>query len=389
MRNLAFILIGMFAVGSSSFMMAGLLPEIGKTLGQPISVTGQGITAFTLTYLFSAPIFSMIFSNKSAGRTFQIALLIFLLGNVLTLLSENIYVFIASRIITGLGAGIFNPLCASIAVQMGDPAKKGKTLSWVWGANSAGVVLSVPFGVYIASEFNWQYSILYILLLGFITLVGFSLQQKDISLPNTTTFSERVQLLVDKKVLSIIGVSCFTVLASTGLYSYISTISSESPHKLATILLVWGIGGFIGSFSVGHIIDRTGNPQGVLTFILLGLCLTLMSIPSLVGFNYISLVPFFLWGLLGWATLTPQQHVLFDLYEKQRTLVSALNSSAISLGSSIGTALGGVIIASGFDGRNLPFWSALILVGVIIFQVLLSNYMKRNGVLNEKSYSHS
>src|SRR5262245_48205775 len=144
MTRLFFLILGMFTVGSSSFMIAGLLPKIGLTIGQPISITGQGITAFSLTYLFSAPFFSVVFANKSAKRTLQLALIVFLLGNLLTLASENIVLFLFGRVLTGLGAGIFNPLCVGIAIQMGDQKAKGKVLSLVWGANSAGVVFGVP-----------------------------------------------------------------------------------------------------------------------------------------------------------------------------------------------------------------------------------------------------
>ncbi|MEZ4744093.1 MAG: hypothetical protein R3B45_16865 [Bdellovibrionota bacterium] len=109
MRRLFFLILGMFTVGSSSFMIAGLLPKISQSIGQPISITAQGITAFSLTYLLSAPFFSMVFANKSSKRLFQIALTLFLFGNLITLFSYTIVGFVFGRIITALGCGIFNP----------------------------------------------------------------------------------------------------------------------------------------------------------------------------------------------------------------------------------------------------------------------------------------
>lgn len=144
MKRLFFLTLGMFTVGSSPFMIAGLLPKINQTIGQPISITSQGITAFSLTYLFSAPLFSIVFANKSSKPILQLALTVFLLGNLITLASENFVAFTLGRILTGLGAGIFNPLCVSIAIQLGEQTAKGKVLSLVWGANSAGAVFGVP-----------------------------------------------------------------------------------------------------------------------------------------------------------------------------------------------------------------------------------------------------
>ncbi|WP_372365655.1 MFS transporter [Candidatus Uabimicrobium sp. HlEnr_7] len=383
MKKLVFLVLGMFTMGSSAFMIAGLLPGIGKTIGQSISVTGQGITAFSLTYLISAPVFSMIFSNRSAKQTLKIALLVFILGNILTLCAENIILFIVGRIITGLGAGLFNPLAVSIAIELGDPAKRGKTLSLIWGANSAGVVFGVPIGVYISQQFAWQYSIGCVAAFALIVLIGFSMQKAQIKSSAPSSTAERFRLLLDRNVLAVIGVTCFTCLSTTGLYSYISVIHSQSSHSLPTILLLWGFGGFIGSLFIGSVVDRTQNPQGVMAFLLICLVPIFISMPYLVQIPYLGLIPFFLWGLMGWATVTPQQYVLFGLYEKQKAVLSALNSSAIGLGGSMGTALWGIMIATGFNEKTLPLWGAAVLFIVLVGQILLMKRFKKESVHNE------
>lgn len=367
----------MFTMGSSAFMIAGLLPEIGKTIDQSISVTGQGITAFSLTYLISAPLFSMIFSNRSAKHTLKVALFIFILGNLVTVFAESILAFIVGRIITGLGAGIFNPLVVSIAIELGDPTKKGKTLSLIWGANSAGVVFGVPLGVYISQQFAWQYSIGFVAAFAFIVLVGISIQKTKINAATPSSPAERFRLLLDKNVVAVIGVTCFTCFATTGLYSYISVIHSGSPHTLPTILLLWGFGGFIGSSFIGSIVDKTQNPQGVMASLLMFLVLTFASLPYVVTVPYLGLIPFFIWGLMGWATVTPQQYVLFELHEQQKAVLSALNSSAIGLGASMGTAFWAMFIAKGFDQKSLPLYGAAVLGAVLLYQLLLTKRFRR------------
>lgn len=368
---LIFLTLGMFTVGSSSFMIAGLLPKIGQTLGQPVSITSQGITAFSLTYLFSAPLFSIVFSNKSAKRTLQLALTIFLLGNLVTLLSENIVQFILGRVLTGLAAGIFNPLCVSVAMQLGAQNSKGKILSLVWGANSAGVVFGVPFAIYLSSKFSWQVSIGYVFVLGLMTLIGFSLQKANLNTPAASSLKERLRLLTDKDILAVIGITCLTSLASLGLYSYVASLQSGAPNSLMVSLFVWGLGGFLGSSLVGSVVDRTKKPRAVMAVILIGLMLTFFSIPFTRDLPVMGLISFFLWGAFGWATTMPQQHVLFELSERHRAILSALNSSAIGLGSSLGTVIGGIVISSGFKVTNLPLLAATLLIGVIIGQFML------------------
>src|SRR4051812_18098720 len=108
----------MFTVGSSSFMIAGLLPGISRSLEQPVTIASQGIAAFSLTYLFSAPLFSLLFASKSAKGTMQLALALFLVGTLLTMSAQGIGTFIAGRVLSGLGAGIFNPVCVNLALEL-------------------------------------------------------------------------------------------------------------------------------------------------------------------------------------------------------------------------------------------------------------------------------
>jgi predicted MFS family arabinose efflux permease len=151
----------------------------------------------------------------------------------------------------------------------------------------------------------------------------------------------------------------------------VAPIQAGAPNSLTVSLLFWGLGGFIGSSLVGFFVDRTKKPRVVMAFILIGLMLTFFTIPYTKDLPYLGLLSFFMWGAFGWATPTPQQHILFELYENQRAILSALNSSAIGLGSSLGTAIGGLVIASGFKEIHLPFLAATLLIGVIIGQLML------------------
>lgn len=371
LKNILFLVIGMFTVGCNAFLIAGLLPQIGLTIAQPIAVTGQGITAFSLAYFLSAPLFSMIFANKSVKLTLQIALLVFIFGNLITLMSTSLVFFLIGRSLAGIGTGIFTPLCVTIAINLCGLSAKGRVLSLVWGANSAGAVFGVPIGLYLASFFNWQLSIAYIVILGLLTFIGFSLQKVDIQLPIPPSFGDRFRLLANKKIMLVIVITCFTSMASLGLYSYVAPMQSGAPNSLAMMLFIWGLGGFIGSSIVGIFIDLTKKPQIIMALILVGLLLTLVTIPFTKNLPYLGLISFFMWGAFGWATTTPQQHILFELQETQGTTLAALNASAIGLGSAMGTAIGGSIIAAGFKEINLPFLAATLLLVVLIAQLSL------------------
>ncbi|AMP90939.1 MFS transporter [Legionella pneumophila] len=379
LKNLIFLAIGMFTVGCNTFLIAGLLPQIGQTIGQPVAVVGQGVSLFSLTYLLSAPFFSILFANKPVKRIIQLALALLLFGNLITLLSENIVLFLIGRSLAGAGTGIFTPLCISIAVYFVSPSAKGRVLSFVWSANSAGVVFGVPAGLYLSSTFNWQLSIASLIILSLLALIGFSLQNTDIRLPKSPSFGLRLHLILDRKTLSVIGVTCVTAVASLGLYSYVTLIQSGSPNSLSMTLLSWGVGGFLGSSLIGVIIDRTGKPRLIMALILAGLMLALIAIPFTRSLPYLGLIPFFMWGAFGWAIATPQQHILYELHENQGTILAAINSSALGLGSALGTLLGGLIISYGFREIYLPLPAATLLLFVLIGQLIINNSNKVNN----------
>ncbi len=372
-KTLILLAIGMFTVGCNTFLIAGLLPQIGETIGQSVAVTGQGLSIYSLTYLLSAPLFSIAFANKPVKGLIQVALTVFIVGSLITLFAQNILLFLLGRSIAGIGAGIFTPLCISIAVHLADASAKGRVLSFVWGASSAGVVFGVPIGLYLSSFFHWQLSIAAISVLALIALIGFSLQRAELSLPESPSLAARLKLLIDPSTLSVIGISCLTATASLGLYSYVTLLQSGSPNSLSMTLFSWGLGGFVGSSLVGTFIDKSGKPRVVMATILAGLMLSVLAIPFLKNLPYLGLIPFFMWGAFGWAVPTPQQKILFELHENQASILAAINSSALGLGSALGTLLGALLISLGSSEIYLPFSAATLLLFVLMGQLLLIN----------------
>ena len=379
MPKILFLILGMFTLGCNTFMIAGLFPRIAESIGSSIPLVSQGIAAYGIAYLVSAPVFSVFFAKKSVKSTLQNALVIFIFGNFLSLVAENLYCFLIGRVITGLGAGIFTPLCVALAVELGDQKAKGKVLSMIWGANSAGTVFGVPFAIFLSDKLSWHYSIGFVMVLALIVLTGFSFQTFNFYRESTPGLPQRVKLLVNRRILAVIGISCFSSLASLGLYSFITPIHKGSVHTIAVTLFIWGIGGLMGSSTVGTFVDKTGKPATVMLWVLIGLALSIFSIPFTKLIPYLSLISYFLWGAFIWAIPTPQQHLLFEIEKNQKTILSALNSSAIGLGCSLGTMFGGLAIASGVKVNYLPYLATSVMVVVVFFQYFLNEKFMRNA----------
>jgi predicted MFS family arabinose efflux permease len=136
----------------------------------------------------------------------------------------------------------------------------------------------------------------------------------------------------------------------------------------------------IGSLSIGYVVDRVENPQWVMAAVLAVLLATFLSIPILRSIPLVGLLPFLLWGTMGWSTMTPQQYRLSQLKPDRDATLVALNSSAASLGAVAGAALGGLALTAGFNAIHLPYLAAVLLFAALAWQLLLIQRQARAPV---------
>jgi predicted MFS family arabinose efflux permease len=370
MRQLIFLAAGMFVIGCDNYVMAGLLPGIGASLGVSIAAAGQGITAFDLAYVVSAPLFAVLLAKKQARVMLVTGLTLLVLGNLLTLLSGSLVIYLASRAIVGIGAGLFTPVAAAAAAKLAGPDRKGRALSLIWGCNSAGAVIGVPVGLWLAGMTGWQATLLVISGLGAITL-GMTTWQSAVCVVTQPKLWERICFLANRRVLAVAGVTLLTATGSLGLYSYVGLLQAGAAHSVAAALSVWNIGGLIGSTVIGYVVDRTEQPKSVMVVILVALIAAISLLPVSHSISMLNLCPYLLWGAMGWATVTPQQYTLIGIHPEQSTSLVALNSSAIGLGSALGTALGGLAIANGFGAHHLVYAVTALLGCALVLQLSL------------------
>lgn len=199
------------------------------------------------------------------------------------------------------------------------------------------------------------------------------------------SMQHRFAMMANGRVAAIISATFLTIISSLGLYTYISTIldNLKDTPSLAPYLWAWGIGGVIGSFSVGYFIDRTARPKMLMAGILTIMAFAMFCIPFALPFPILSFLPFVLWGAMGWASQAPQQHELLRLQPNHGAAVVALNSSANYLGSAVGSALGGIVLLAGLTPSSLPFAAGcLVLAALLVQWLIISSNRKRGNAKN-------
>lgn len=369
MKKIWILTIGMFALGMDAYIVAGLIPSISKSFNKSSSAIGQGVTVFTLFFSISAPIFSTILAKSPVKKILIIAFSIFTLANIITAISMNYMLYIVSRAIAGLGAGVSSPIAISASNHLVSEKHKGKAIAFTVGGMSVGTVIGVPLGLEIANISNWRFAMLVIIVISFIALISISILMPKFKIEAPPNLKDRFQLFLNKHVLRVISVTLCAAIASLGLYTYLADIikTNTDTKNLTHYLTAWGIGGLIGSFGIGFIIDRFKNTRFVMLIILILLALSFGLIPISINLSILGLIPFILWGAMGWATQAPQQHILLKKHPEYGGSAVALNSSINYLGSAMGSAIGGIILFNA-NSTNVLIYSAL---GITIIGILL------------------
>lgn len=369
MKKIWILTIGMFALGMDAYIVAGLIPSISKSFNKSSSAIGQGVTVFTLFFSISAPIFSTILAKSPVKKILIIAISVFTLANIITAISMNYMIYIVSRAIAGLGAGVFSPIAISASNHLVSEKNKGKAIAFTVGGMSVGTVIGVPLGLEIANISNWRFAMLVIIVISFIALISISILMPKFKIEAPPNLKDRFQLFLNKHVLRVISVTLCAAIASLGLYTYLADIikTNTDTKNLTHYLTAWGIGGLIGSFGIGFIIDKFKNTRFIMLIILILLALSFGSIPISINLPILGLIPFILWGAMGWATQAPQQHILLKKHPEYGGSAVALNSSINYLGSAMGSAIGGIILFNA-NSTNVLIYSAL---GITIIGILL------------------
>jgi DHA1 family inner membrane transport protein len=210
-RPLPALALATFAVGTDAFVMAGLLPAIAADLEVSVPAAGQLVTVFALTLAVAAPVLSWLLSPLDRRTALQLALIVFIVGNVVTALSPTYALALLARILTAAGAATITATASSAAVALAPPERRGRAMALVIGGLTLSTALGMPLGNLIGG-IDWRLTLWAVAALGIAAAIGVSATMPQIVLP-ATSLTARLAPLRQPKVLTILVV---TLLVMTG-----------------------------------------------------------------------------------------------------------------------------------------------------------------------------
>ncbi len=367
------IALGAFALGMASYVTAGLIPMIETSFSVSVAVAAQLVTAFTLAYGLGSPVFVALTPPDRQRTGLLVALALFVVANAASALATSFDGLMIWRAVAGIGAGVYLAMGIGASAALSTVERRGKSIAIIMGGMASGVVLGVPLSLMIADQTGWQAALWLVTLLGLLALVGLALMLPALPAAPASSLRQKLAILADGHVVTILLVSLLAAIASLGMYTFIAPLLADPDHgairSVTPYLWIWGIGGVLGSFLVGPVVDRVRGPVLVLAIMLI-LAASLFMLPFAAALGaWLVALPIALWGAVGWALQVPQNNELILARQAQGdgNLAIALNESALYLGSAIGAAAGGFVLL-----LQLPTWTlaasagAVALVGALL-----------------------
>jgi DHA1 family inner membrane transport protein len=351
-----------FAVGTAEFVIAGLLPDISRDLGVSIPGAGRLVTAYAMGVVIGAPLLAVV-TSRMTRKTVLLAMLgIFIVGNLLSAFSPNYATLMTARIVAGLAHGSLFGVGVIVATNLVAPGQRASAVALMFSGLTIANIAGVPLGTLIGQIYGWRSTFFAITALGIVSLIGMAaLIPRD---SGTGSIDVRREFAVARRpeVLLALATTMFGSACVFVLFTYIAPILEDvggfSPHAVAVVLFILGVGLTIGINVGGKLADR-----GVMRA-LIGLLIALVVLSALFapasGYKIAGVIVLFLWGMAAFGMVPPLQTRVLDSAREAPNIASTLNVGAFNLGNAGGAFLGGLVIDGGFGLTAVPLAAALV-----------------------------
>lgn len=380
-RRLIVLAIGMFALGTDSFVIAGILPVISRSLDLPVALVGQMVTLYAISYALLAPVMAAMTAHWPRKRLLLVALMVFIVGNVMTALASTLTVLFASRVIAGLGAAMFSPTATAAGASLVPPERRGRALAVVIAGLTSATALGSPIGTFLSGFGEWRITMWFVAALGLASLVGVWALLPQVPLAPPVSLRQRLAPLSDSRVALTLLTTFCTYSGLFLVYTYLGVAFDRVTHGSATVLagllLAWGLAATIGNIAAGRLTDALGSRRIINGAIRVAL-LNFVLLPWTSAYMVSALLALIVWGICGWGMLVPQQHRLLGIFPSTAPLLMGLNSAALYLGVSASGVLGGIGVTY-IDKYHLGWFGACFLALAVVTAELAHRRIARQS----------
>lgn len=336
-----------FLVGTSEYIISGVLDNIASSLEISLAAAGQLITIFSLVYAIFTPICMAITARMDRRKLMILSLGIFVIGNILAYVLPGYNLFILSRIIMALGAGMVVVTALNIAAKIAPVGKQGSSIATVVMGFTASLIIGVPLGRMITDGFGWKAVFGGIALLGLLSILIITLVIPATKGDKPVPLKQQLALLKDRKVGVGLAITFFWLGGYSVAYTYLSpfllNVSGINEKLLSGVLLIFGVASLIGSKFGGYSTDKFGVSRTLISSMTLHIAMLILL--SFITNTYVGvLMTLILWSFAAWTSAPAQQFNLATINPEASGVLLGLNQSMMQLSMAAGAAIGGVFV---------------------------------------------
>jgi len=355
--------IGAFGIGTTEFVIMGVLEQVAADLDVSIRQAGLLISGYALGVFVGAPLLTIASARWPRKRVLVALMIIFTLGNLACALAPNYSMLMVARVATSLAHGTFFGVGSVVATGLVAPDKRASAIATMFTGLTVATLLGVPAGAWLGHEYGWRTTFWAITGVGVLaTLVIALMVPRDSGDGETLGWQKSLASIGRPAVLLGLLMTALGIAGVFTVFTYIQPIltgiAGFSQEAVSLILLVFGVGMIIGNLLGGRLADRGLAPALIITLAVLAAVLGLF--PLALGYQWTTVVFVGLLGMAGFATVAPLQLWVLNRAEGAASLASSFNIGAFNLGNAIGAGLGGVVIERSGSFTAVPGAAALV-----------------------------
>jgi len=370
--------ISAFGIGTTEFVIMGLMPQIAAGFGVSIPTAGHLITGYALGVVIGAPLLTAV-STKLPRKTMLIGLMgLFVLGNLASAVAPTFDLMLASRVFAALPHGAFFGIGAVVAAGLAPADRRARAMSVMFAGLTLANVAGVPASTLLGQHLGWRVTFLLVAGIGVLAMLSIAALVPKAPRPVGVSLRGELGAFRSKQVWLALAVATFGFGGTFAAYSYITPmmtgVAGFSAGTVTLLLAVFGLGLTVGNVIGGYFADRALMPS---MYAFLGLLTVVLAVFSLTAHvQVLAVITIFLLGVAGFAAVPMVQIRIMDKANGAPTLAAAANQSAFNIANAGGAYLGGMVINAGL-GYTAVDWTGAMLAGSGLLLALLSGLVDR------------
>jgi DHA1 family inner membrane transport protein len=370
--SLFILALSAFAIGTTEFVIMGLLPEVAADLGVSIPGAGWLVTGYALGVAIGAPFMAMATARLPRKAALVTLMGIFIIGNLLCAIASDYNVLMFARVVTALCHGAFFGIGSVVAAGLVPANRRASAVALMFTGLTLANVLGVPLGTALGQYAGWRSTFWAVTVIGVLALIGL--------MRFLPTNREELKLDMRAELASLKGAGIWLSLSMTALFSasmftlftYVAPLLGEvtgvSPKGITWTLLLIGLGLTVGNVIGGKLADRS------LAATLIGVFIAMAVVSTALSWTSVALIPteitLFLWATAAFAAVPALQINVVTFGKDAPNLVSTLNIGAFNVGNALGAWVGGSVIAHGLGLTSVPLAAGALAVLALIVTLI-------------------